>query len=56
VGSTDGCLYAVDARTGNALWSFQTEGPIVSAPEWWEGTLYVTSMDHRVYALSPVGA
>jgi alcohol dehydrogenase (cytochrome c) len=31
-GSNEGNFYALDARTGRALWQFQTGGPIRSGP------------------------
>src|SRR4051794_8327306 len=31
-GSSDGCMYAVDQKTGQQKWKHQTGGPVVSSP------------------------
>ncbi len=39
-GSLDGYMYAMDAETGNFLWSYKTKGSINSAPSIVDGSLY----------------
>jgi eukaryotic-like serine/threonine-protein kinase len=50
VGSGDNSLYAVDARTGNKLWSFATGAAIISSPAVANGVVYVGSYDGKLYA------
>src|SRR6478672_6094771 len=51
VGSQDGRLYALDARTGRERWSFQTAGKIKGGAAFADGTVFVGSYDGRVYAI-----
>ena len=51
VGSADGHLYSLDARTGNLAWRFPTGGPITGSPAIGTGMVFVASTDHAVYAL-----
>ena len=54
--SWDGHLYALDHRTGNRIWQFQTGAPIAdSAAIGFDGTIYIGSWDYHVYAISPDG-
>ena len=41
----------MDAGTGDLLWKFQANGPIVSSAAIQEGVVYIGSLDHQVYAL-----
>lgn len=52
--SADNTLYAVDFD-GLAMWVFETEDPIWASPVLSEtcGCIYLASMDHYLYALSP---
>jgi outer membrane protein assembly factor BamB len=43
VGSEDGCVYAIDADTGETIWQYDTDAPISSG---------IGVGPHRVYALS----
>lgn len=52
VGGADGHVFAVDAETGEFLWKFKTEGPVVGAPVAHEGLVYAGSTDKRLYALN----
>jgi outer membrane protein assembly factor BamB/tetratricopeptide (TPR) repeat protein len=51
VGSTEGTLYALDAATGQGMWTFSTGAEIRAAPAFAEGVVYVGSMDGKLYAL-----
>jgi outer membrane protein assembly factor BamB len=57
-GCSDGFVYALDAETGDFLWSFSTEGEngkrekIWSTPVVSDGTLYIGSFDKKVYAVN----
>ena len=50
-GSSDGNLYALDARTGKKKWSFQTRGIIHSSPALYKGLIYFGSWDTYLYAI-----
>jgi glucose dehydrogenase len=52
VGSYDGYLYALNAATGDKLWSFLTGGEVFSSPAVADGVVYVGSNDQNVYALN----
>jgi eukaryotic-like serine/threonine-protein kinase len=43
-------VYALNARTGAKLWSYTTGDKVWSPPVVVNGTLYVGSNDHKVYA------
>ena len=51
VGSMDWNIYALDARSGWAVWRFRSGGPIVSSPTLADGVLFIGSADKNVYAL-----
>lgn len=59
VGSDDGNLYAVDATSGMVVWSFPTNGPIISSPAVAIGAaepvIVVGSIDGNVYFLLDAG-
>jgi outer membrane protein assembly factor BamB len=50
--SVDDKVYALDAKTGQELWTFFTEGPIRLAPAISDNRVYVASDDGNVYCLS----
>jgi outer membrane protein assembly factor BamB len=52
VGTYDGNLYALNANTGDKLWSYQTGGSIFRAPTVVGNVIYVGSLDHSIYALN----
>lgn len=47
----EGVLRALDLKTGEQKWAFQTGGPIRCAPTVWKDTVIVASDDGFVYAL-----
>jgi outer membrane protein assembly factor BamB len=51
VGSTDGRIYAIDAKTGTERWHFQTKHVIRATPAVADGRVYCGSWDGFVYAL-----
>lgn len=51
VGSDDGKLHCVDARTGEGLWAFETEDMIEAPPLVVDGRVYIGSSDFFFYAL-----
>ena len=50
-GTTNGLVFALDARTGEKRWHFETENAVVAAPAVAGDTLYVASKDAHVYAI-----
>lgn len=51
VGSTDGRIYAFDARTGREKWHFQTRHVVRATPAFADGRVFCGSFDGHVYAL-----
>jgi outer membrane protein assembly factor BamB len=45
-------LYAIDAQNGDLIRAFQTGGTIEASPAVVDGTVYVASWDHKLYAFS----
>jgi hypothetical protein len=57
VGSNDGNVYALNARTGTLLWSYTTGWDVLdSSPVVANGVVYVGSWDSNVYAFGLLGA
>lgn len=52
VGSADGYLYALDARTGTERWRAAAGAPIASTPAVAGGLVYVTTRGNRLLAVS----
>ncbi len=50
-GSTDHCLYTVDAQGGQLRWRLETGGEITGSPVSADGVVYASSRDRCVYAL-----
>jgi RNA polymerase sigma factor (sigma-70 family) len=50
VGGGDGCLYALDARSGVEVWKRQTGGRVRSSPAYADQTVFVGSADGCLYA------
>jgi outer membrane protein assembly factor BamB len=56
VGSKSGILTAMDTRTGNKIWEFPTGAGITASPAVdSKGTIYIGSLDGRLYAVRPDG-
>jgi outer membrane protein assembly factor BamB len=52
VGSEDAAVYALDARTGQRHWRYETGDAItLSGPAAADGVVYIGSTDHNLYAL-----
>jgi outer membrane protein assembly factor BamB len=51
VGTADNMLYALDAGTGQQIWSFEAGHSIWGQPAYDNGKLYVTSLDRSIHAL-----
>ncbi len=47
-------LSAVDLETGRDLWAFYTDAPVRLAPVGWQGRVYFTSDDGRLYCVDAV--
>ena len=51
VSSFDNKMYALNAQTGDFLWSYQTGGNVYSSPAVVDGVAYFGSYDGNVYAV-----
>jgi outer membrane protein assembly factor BamB len=51
IGSSDGHLYSLDARTGELRWKFYAGDRINSTPTIWENMVFVGCRDSKVYGL-----
>jgi hypothetical protein len=51
VGSDDGNVYAIDAKSGKKVWAFETGDGIEAPPTVVDGTVYVGSLDTFFYAI-----
>jgi len=51
VGGLDRALHAVDAQTGEELWTFKSDNWFWGRPLVLDGTVYAPNLDSRVYAL-----
>lgn len=52
IGSGDGHIYALDARTGNLKWKFKTGNVVHTSPAVADGVVYTGSWDTYLYALN----
>lgn len=52
-GDLNGNMYAVNALTGDFIWEFSSNGPILGSAAYSNGVLVFTSMDGKVYGLNP---
>ena len=53
IGAWDGNVYALDAATGNCLWDFETDGPVIGGLVLSNGLIFVASSDGNLYTLDP---
>ncbi|HEX2908315.1 MAG TPA: PQQ-binding-like beta-propeller repeat protein, partial [Phototrophicaceae bacterium] len=53
--SLDHFIYAVDAQSGDQLWSLDVGGAVASAPAYANGKLYVGSFARKLYEISTSG-
>jgi len=51
IGSGDGNIYSLDAKTGAVKWTYKTEGRVRTSPAVADGVVYCGSMDGNLYAL-----
>ncbi len=51
IGSNDNNLYAIDANTGKSVWTFKSNGRIISSPLVFEQVVFVGSEDKKLYAI-----
>ncbi|HUW46962.1 MAG TPA: PQQ-binding-like beta-propeller repeat protein, partial [Dehalococcoidia bacterium] len=52
-GCLDGRVYAIEAKTGEKLWEFDSGNPIVSSPVLMENLLIVANEAGNVYVINP---
>jgi outer membrane protein assembly factor BamB len=51
VGSGDGNVYALNAGTGEKLWSYATDGQVSAAPTVADGKVFIGSSNGNIYVL-----
>lgn len=51
VGSSNSRLWGIDTATGQARWSFETDGPVTASPTWVGRDIYVAAFQGSLYAL-----
>jgi outer membrane protein assembly factor BamB len=49
VGSSDGRMYAADAKSGEKVWEFEIGAPVTASPAIAGGRLVIGAQDGRVY-------
>ncbi|MGH2802548.1 MAG: PQQ-binding-like beta-propeller repeat protein [Thermoleophilaceae bacterium] len=52
VGSWDRNVYALNARTGKKIWSFQADDQVNTSAAYWKGRIFIGSDGGTLYALS----
>jgi outer membrane protein assembly factor BamB len=52
VGTWDHNVYAINAKNGRKIWSFQADNQVNSSPAYWRGRIFVGSDGGTLYALS----
>lgn len=50
-GSFDGTVYAIDAETGDEIWTVDTQAKVYSSPTIADGTVYIGALDGTLYAI-----
>ena len=51
IGASDWYLYALDIQNGSERWRFKTGEKVWSTPTVANGVVYISSLDHRLYAI-----
>ncbi len=51
VGSGDGEVFGIDPSNGSVLWQEDLSSKLVAAPTFADGTVYISTLDGRLYAL-----
>lgn len=51
-GTEESGVLALDAKTGDVLWKFNTDGEVMPTPAYYKGSLYVTTGDKHLYKLN----
>lgn len=51
VGTGYGNLYGLNRRTGQTIWVYETDGPILGSAAYEAGIVYINSMDHYCHAI-----
>jgi eukaryotic-like serine/threonine-protein kinase len=54
IGSSDNCVYALDANNGYSSWRFRSNGPIISTPALEGELLLFGSVDGNLYAINAI--
>jgi len=52
IGAHDGCLHAVDAKTGKGIWKYNIGTPITTSPAISGNAVIITGLNGKVYAFS----
>ncbi|WP_245745378.1 PQQ-binding-like beta-propeller repeat protein [Lentibacillus persicus] len=52
-GTGENGVIALDAETGEKLWTFTTEGEVMPTPAYYEDALYIATGDKHLYKLDP---
>ncbi len=56
VGSKDDYVYALDAKTGEKIWSYKTGADVESFTTVANGVVYIGSNDYYIYAIGAITA
>ncbi|WP_181349242.1 PQQ-binding-like beta-propeller repeat protein [Thalassobacillus sp. CUG 92003] len=52
-GTEESGIMAVDAESGDELWTYETEGEVMPTPAYYDGSIYAATGDQSVYQLDP---
>lgn len=52
-GTGENGVLALDAKTGEILWKYNTEGEVMPTPAYHDGSVYITTGDRHLYKLNP---
>lgn len=56
IGSTDGCLYALDIEKGNVQWRYDTGAAVIASPVNADNRILIASTNGSLHALTPNGS